>query len=98
MTVQVTRSGQEVTLNSDGKPFTGRTPGTKSGLKLTSDLWVGGVNSSVHLPGEVKFEKGFIGCMQHVKVCVFLLRSNITQCEYYIPCFMVISVTQPPCN
>ena len=77
VTIQVSRSGQDVTLSIDRKQVTGRTPGLKSGLMLTSDLWVGGVNSSVFLPTEVKFQKGFIGCIQHVKVCLFLLRQSI---------------------
>ena len=70
VTVQVSRDGQDTSLTGDSHRVTGHTPGTTSALKLNTDLWMGGVNSSVGLPDVLQSPEGFIGCVQHVKVCL----------------------------
>ena len=70
VTVWVSRDGQDTSLTSNDHRVTGHTPGVTSGLKLNSDLWVGAVNGSVGLPDVLPSREGFIGCVQHVKVCL----------------------------
>ena len=67
VTIEVSREGKDTSLTSDNQRVTGQTPGATSGLKLNTDLWLGGVNSSVGLPEVLQ---GFSGCVQHVKVCL----------------------------
>ena len=84
VTVWVSRIGQDTSLTSNDHRVTGHTPGATSALKLNTDLWLGGVNSSVGLPDVLPSREGFIGCVQHVKVCLDgCLWQRIGKCRLY---------------